>query len=221
MDNKVYTDSVAGLLLSGDIKLGIGQANGWQPIGKPHKITKAKQNTIKEIDKKIAAELYNEYFEKSFDEIKNNGICKLGINYPIGTHLTNKNKEYLTRTPLAIEENGSLILNADIHEEEDISLMIGDKEIILESAKNAVSTALNHINNERIGFAVIFSDISRLLLLRKNAYKEIDIIKDAIGKNIPILGCYTFGEYGPFEIEQSKDQYYFNNHSICIALFSE
>ncbi len=221
INSEIYTNSVVGLLLSGDIKLGMGQSSGWQPIGKPHKVTKAKSNIIKEIDKKIAVEIYEEYFEKTFEELKNEGICKLGINYPIGVHWISKDKEYLTRVPLTIEENGSLVLNADIQEEKDISLMMGDKDLVLESAKEAALRAINNIKSAKIKFAIIFSDISRLLLLRKDAHKEIDIVKDIIGKNIPILGCYTLGEYAPFNAEESKGQCHFNNQSISIALFSE
>lgn len=217
---EIQTDSVAGVLISGDIRLGIGKSNGWQPIGKPHKITRAKSNTIREIDRKIAVEIYEEYFEKSSEELKNEGICKLGINYPLGIRRADKNKEYLTRVPLAIDGNGCLVLNGDI-QEEDVSLMIGDKDMVLESAKKAAIEAINDIKGAKIKFAVMFSDIARLLLLRNDAYKEIEIVKEVIGRNIPILGCYTFGEYAPFNITESIGQYHFNNHSISIILFSE
>jgi len=221
MGNEIYTDSVAGLLISGNIKLNMGQSSGWLPVGKPHKITKAKYNVIKEIDKKIAVELYKEYFEKSCDELKNEGICKLGLSYPIGSRWAGASKKYLTRVPLAMEENGDLVLNADVREGDDINLMVGDKEFALESAKEAASEAMSDIKNAKIRFAFIFSDIARLFLLRRDAHKEIDAVKEIIGKNTPILGCYTFGEYLSFNSNESKSQYCFSNQSISIALFSE
>ncbi len=221
INGDIHTNSVVGILLSGDIKLGMGQSSGWQPIGKPHKVTKAKSNTIKEIDKKIAVEIYEDYFEKSSEKLRNEDICKLGLYYPIGMRWINKDKEYLTRIPLTIEENGSLILNGDIQEDEYISLMIGDKDLVLESAKKAALMAISNSKNAKIEFAIMFSSISRLLLLRKDAYKEIDTVKKIIGKNIPILGCYTLGEYAPFNAEEFKGQCHFNNQSISIALFSE
>lgn len=210
MDNEIRADSVSGVLMLGNMKLGLGKANGWQPIGKSHKITKVKSNIVKEIDKKMAVKLYEEYFEKSFSELKNDRICSLGINYPIGMQLDD-DEEYVTRVPLEIEESGGLVFNADIQEGKDISLMIGDKDLVLESTKKAVLEAVENTKISKIKFAVVFSDISRLLLLRKDAHKEIDIIKQHIGRDTPILGCYTFGEY----------QNNFNNQSISIALFSE
>ena len=219
--SEIKTDSVAGVLFSGDIKLGMGQSSGWQPIGKPHKITKARFNIIKEIDKKIAVELYQEYFEKPFEELQKERICKLGISYPIGLRWPGDSKKYLTRVPLMTEDAGSLVMNGDVQEGQDINLMMGDKEAVLESAKEAASEAIGNIKGYKIKFAVIFSDIARLLLLRKDAHKEIDLIKEIIGKNTPILGCYTFGEYAPFDISESKGQSHFNNQGISIALFSE
>ena len=219
--SEIKTDSVIGVLFSGDIKLGVGQSSGWQPIGKPHKITKSKSNIIKEIDKKIAVELYEEYFEKSFEQLQQERICKLGISYPIGLRWPVDTKKYLTRVPLKTEDTGSLVMNGDVQEGQDISLMMGDKEAVLESAKEAASEAMSNIKGYKIKFAVIFSDIARLLLLRKDAHKEIDIIKEIIGKNTPILGCYTFGEYASFDTSESKGQCQFNNQSISIALFSE
>jgi len=219
--SEIKTDSATGVLFSGDLKLGMGQSSGWQPIGKPHKITKAKSNIIKEIDKKIAVELYEEYFEKPFEQLQQEQICKLGISYPIGLCLAGDSKKYLTRVPLKTEDTGSLVMNGDVQEGQDISLMIGDKEAVLESAKEAALEAMSNIKSSKVKFAAIFSDIARLLLLRKDAYKEIDMIKEIIGKNTPILGCYTFGEYTPFNTSESKGQSHFNNQSISIALFSE
>jgi len=221
-DNEIYNDSVVGVIISGNMVLGIGQSSCWQPIGKPHKVTKAKSNIIKEIDKKAAVKIYEDYFEKSSEEITNDWIFKLGINYPLGIRRIDKSKEYITRVPLMIGYNGSLVLNADVREEEDVSLMISDKDLILESAKNAAKKALSYIKDTKIRFAVMFSDISRLLLLRNDAYKEINIVKEIIGREIPILGCYTLGEYGLFNVTESAGgQYCFNNHSVSITLFSE
>ncbi|MDP2921392.1 MAG: FIST N-terminal domain-containing protein [Candidatus Omnitrophota bacterium] len=220
MDSEALSDSVSGALISGDIRLGIGTSNGWQPLGKTHKITKARSNTIKEIDKKIAVRLYEEYFEKSIEELKNYGICALGITYPIGTRSANFD-DYITRVPIAIDDAGGLLLNGDIKEEDDISLMIGDKDAVLESAKKAATSAVKDISYAKIKFAAIFSDMARLLVLKDDAYKEMDAVKEVLGRNIPILGCYTFGEYAPSDAKESHGQCNFNNHSISITLFSE
>ena len=219
-NDTIYTDSVVGLLVSGNAKLGIGKSHGWQPIGKPHIITKARSNIIKEIDKKRAVELYEDYLGKSYNELTTEGIAKLGFSYPLGIQPREKT-EYLTRVPLKIEEGGSLTLSAEIPERTDINLMIGDRGMALEAAKNACLEASRGIKPSKIKFVLIFSDIARLQLLRKGPQTEVEIIKDIFGKNIPFFGCYTCGEYAPLDVQEHKGQFYFHNQVISVTTISE
>ena len=220
LNNSIYTDSVVGFLISGTVKTGIGKAHGWRPIGKPHKITKANSNIIKTIDKRPAVELYEEYLGKDIDELKIEGMGKLGSNYPLGIRVKEK-EEYIIRMPLKIEKDGGLILSAEIPEHEDINLMIGDKNSVLAAVREACLEALETIPKSKIKFAIVFSDVARLHLLRKDSQKESEIIKEILGENVPFFGCYTYSEYGPFYIEGYKGQSYLHNQAISIAVFSE
>ncbi len=210
INNNIYTNSVAGLLFSGDINIGVGRAHGWQPVGKPHRITRSSSNILKEIDRRAAIELYEEYLGKPFEELKELGLGKLGVSYPIGIRLKEKN-EYLVRPPLKTGDNGSLILNAELSEGEDINLMIGDKNMALEATRKACMEAMGNIQNRNIKFITCFSNIGRYQLLRENSIKEIEIIKEIFGENIPIFGFYSYGEYASN----------FQNQAISIAAFSE
>ncbi|GAF99596.1 unnamed protein product, partial [marine sediment metagenome] len=177
LNNSIYTDSIVGLLISGDIDVVIGKAHGWQPIGKPHRITKARSNIIREIDRRAAAELYEEYFGKSLEELKNEGMGKLGVSYPLGIKMKGKNK-YLIRAPLKIEDNGSLVLNAEIPEGQDVNLMMGDKNLCLDAVREMCSEVAKDIYSRDIRFVTVFSDIARYNLLRNSAREEIEIIKE-------------------------------------------
>jgi hypothetical protein len=220
LDNSIYSDSVVGLLISGDINLGVGKAHGWLPIGKPHEVTKAKANIIKEIDKKPAYKIYEEYFEKEFEKLKDRNIGRLGISYPLGMGTKEKN-EYLIRVPMKIEEDGSLVLSADIPEGEDINLMMGDKNMALKATETACTKAAEDTLRHDIKFIAVFSDIARYRLLRKDSQKEIAIIKQTFGENIPIIGFYTYGEYASFEAYEYRTWSNFQNQTISIAVFSE
>jgi len=220
LNNNIYTDSIVGLLISGNINIGIGKAHGWQPVGRPHKITRARSNIIREIDRKAAVEIYEEYFEKSFEELKEVGIGKLGVSYPLGIRIKEKN-EYLIRTPLKVEENGSLVLNAEIPEGENVTLMMGDRNLALKAAESACMEAARDIQSPNIKFITVFSNIGRYKLLRKDSQKEIEIIKEIFGKNIPILGFYTYGEYASLDTYEYKGWSNFHNQTFSIAVFSE
>lgn len=220
LNNNIYSNAVVGLLISGNINIGIGKAHGWQPIGKPHKITKARSNIIKEIDKRIAIEIYEEYFGKSFEELKEIGIGKLGVSYPLGIKIRQKN-EYLIRSPLRAENDGSLVLNAEIPEGENVNLMIGDKNMVLEATRKACMEAAADIPRRNIRFISCFSNIGKYQLLRENSNKETEIIKEVFGENIPIFGFYSYGEYASVATYEYKGWSNFQNQAISIAAFSE
>lgn len=219
-NNNVYNDSVVGLLIGGDIKISAGNAHGWQPIGKPHNITKARLNVIKEIDSRRASELYEKYLGKSYDKLRVEGMAKLGCIYPLGMQLEEK-KDYLVRIPLKIDDNGNIILNAEMPERKNINLMIGDKHLALEATKKACTQALTGIKRSSIKFALVFSDMGRLPLLGKDSQNEIEIIKEMLGKNVPFFGCYTCGVYSSMNLQEYQGQFYFHSQTISITVFLE
>ena len=90
----------------------------------------------------------------------------------------------------------------------------------LDAVREACKEALKNIVPKDIIFAMVFSDIARLQLLRKEAYKEVEIIKTILGENIPFFGCYTYGEYAPIDHYGYSGQSYFHNQAISIAVFS-
>ena len=219
-NNNILSNSVVGVLVGGDIKVGIGVSHGWQPVGRPHRITRSSSNILKEIDRRPAIELYNEYLGKAPGELSREGIGKLGCSYPLGIHIKDKDT-YLTRSPLRIEDNDILVLSAEMPERKDINLMIGDKHLALNAAKKACTEALKDSMGKNISFAIVFSDIARLQLLRKDQHKEMEIIREALGKDVPFFGCYTCGEYAPIDLYGSySGQSYFHNQAISIAVFS-
>lgn len=218
-NNYIFTDSVLGILIGGNINVGIGVSHGWQPIGRPHKITRSSSNIVREIDRKPAIELYNEYLGKETDKLNKEGIGKLGCNYPLGSRIKEKNK-YLTRSPVRIDDNDALVLNAEMPEREEINIMIGDKNMALSATREACKEALKNIRAKDASFAILFSDIARLQLLGKDSQKEVEIIKEILGENIPFFGCYTCGEYAPLDLHEYSGQSYFHNQAISIAVFS-
>ena len=221
LDNDIYTDSAVGVLISGDVNIGIGKAHGWQPIGKPHKITRVRSNIVREIDRKVAIEFYEDYFGKSFQELKDMGIGKLGVSYPLGVKMEGGN-DYLIRAPLKVEDNGSLLLSSEIPEGKDVNIMIGDKNQALAAVKTACLEASSGIQKQNIKFIAVFNDIARYNLLRKDSSKETELIKEVFGRDIPIMGFYTYGEYASSNVYgQRKEWSNFHNQAFSIAIFSE
>ncbi len=220
-NNSLYQDSVPGILIGGDIKFAITVKHSWFPIGKPHKVTKSKQNIIKELDHRPAIEIYGDYFEKTLDEFGNGELARISVLYPLGVTLKSEDR-YLIRAPIKVGEYGALVLPGDVTEGAEVQLMIGDKSIVLESAKEAAQDALKKIKSPfNIRLVLIFSSAARLKLLGRDAKQEIDIIRNVLGNNLPIIGFYTYGEEVPLLAEAYKGQSLFQSHTIMVVTIGE
>ncbi len=221
-NQEVLTDSAVGILWGGKLNFGLGIKHGWKPLGKPRIITKSEGNVIHQIDGEPAARIYEEYLARGFTELQKE-IRRISILYPIGMYLAGE-QEYLLRNILSMEDNGSLRLQGNVIEGSTIRLMIGTKESCLNATRQALDQAKKilfapvvDITKGEIKNAVfVFDSVSRYMLLRKEANRELEIIKGGFSKETPIIGLYTYGEQAPLEAISYQGQAYFHNQTIAV-----
>ena len=210
----VFNNGACGILLGGRLNFGLGIKHGWQPLGKPRHVTKSSGNIVYEIDGAVATKLYEEYFAYSLTNLRNE-LKRISVLYPIGIYLPGE-KEYLLRNILSIQDDGSLIFQGEVPENSTIRLMIGTKESCLSATKEALNEAKSRIAGHDIRFVMVFDSISRYILLGRDAHREIDIIKDGLHKDTPVIGFYTYGEQAPLTAVDYRGKSYFHNQTITV-----
>ncbi len=221
-NQELLMDSAAGILFGGRLTFGLGIKHGWKPLGKPRTVTKSLGNIIYEIDGEPAAKIYEEYLARNLRELKKE-IKQLSVLYPIGMYLAGE-KEYLLRNVISIEDSGAMRLQGNITQGSLIRLMIGTKESCLlatqqalnEARKGLLSQASDMSRGRSNNFVLVFDSASRYMLLRRDADKELKLIKEGLGENTPIIGLYTYGEQAPLAAISYQGQAYFHNQSIAI-----
>ena len=67
-----------------------------------------------------------------------------------------------------------------------------------------------------MSFAFVFDSVSRYILLGRQANKELEIIKEGLGNDTPIIGIYTYGEQAPLRAIKYQGKTYFHNQTITI-----
>jgi hypothetical protein len=223
-DQEFFNDGCVGLLWGGKLNFGMGIKHGWKPIGKPHIITSSHKNIVETIDGQPAAKLYEEYLGCTVSRLRKE-LKHISIFYPIGIYLQGE-EEYLLRNVLSVETDNSLRCQGNIPEGSTIRLMISTKETCLEAAEQAIeeakksslmTTSMESKKEKTGNFVLIFSSIARLLLLKRDAHKELDIIKKHIEKNTPIIGLYTYGELGPLMAINYLGKVYLHNQTIAVV----
>lgn len=221
--NGIASNSVVGLLISGNLNVGVGLKHGWNPLGKYRKITKSTGNVIQEINNKPAISIYEEYFGEETKMLKETPLSMMGMLYPIGILLEEGEKEYIIRNPFKTTSEGELICTAGAPEGAKIRLMIGTRNNVLIAAREAALNALKDLGQKKPRFILMFSSISRKKLLGRNSYQEAKVVKNTIGKNIPLIGFYSYGEQGPLGVEKYKHmkKSHFHNEAIIVTIIGE
>ncbi len=216
----ILTESVVGVLLGGELAFGIGSRHGWRPLGKPRRVTKAVANIIYEIDNQPAVSIYEEYFGKDINELRTEPLASMAILYPLGMAIPGE-EEYLLRNPNSVSEEGALICAAEVPEGEEVRLMMGNKESVLEAASRAAQTALKNLYGGRPKIVFAFSSISRDKLLGRYKETEINFVQEVFGRTVPVVGFYTYGEQAPLTSEINIGQTYFQNASFTTLAIGE
>jgi hypothetical protein len=213
LNDKVYSDAVVTALLSSDLVTGFGVMHGWHPVGKSMIVNKSEGGRIYEIDERPAIKAYEEFFGREIKEEalgREFAINSLGIPAWEG--------EYRLRWPIIKKEDDSIICAAEIPENSVVRIMAGDKNSTIEAAKIAANEAMIKAGEpEEVAACIIFDCISRKQLLGEDANKEIDAIKEVIGKDTPIIGFYTYGEQAPTSGAPTG----FHNQTVVIYIISK
>lgn len=197
-DDEVATGAVGAFGLSGMFSMGIGVRHGWIPIGVPMKVTRSEGAVVHELDGRPAISIYEDYFGQRAEELKKEPLARMAITYPLGIKLPDM-EEYLIRDPITVDANGAITCAAEIPAGAEIRLMIGSKEKAVEAAQEAARKMMQEleIDNAQPRFVLMFNCIAREKLFGQKANDEIQAIVNIIGKDVPLLGFYTYGEQAP------------------------
>ncbi|MBU1015438.1 FIST C-terminal domain-containing protein [Patescibacteria group bacterium] len=206
-DDEVDSGSVAGLGLEGEFSMGAGVRHGWIPIGSPMKVTKSEGALLKELDGRPAISIYEDYFGQSANELRKEPLARMAITYPLGLKLPGL-EEYLIRDPIIAQEDGSITCAAEIPEGSEIRLMIGSHEKAVEAAQEAATKLKEDFQKAgtKPKFILMFNCIAREKLFGQRAKEEIDAVMEIVGRDVPLLGFYTYGEQAPMGGEVSDKE---------------
>jgi len=213
-NQEVCSNAACGVIWGGKLNFGLGIKHGWKPLGKPRIVTKSEGNIIYEIDNAPAARVYEEYLDCDLNKLKKE-LKYISIFYPIGIYLTEE-EEYLLRNTISIADDGSLRMQGNVPQASPVRLMIGTKESCLAATRQAADEVKKGLHGRPYNFILVFDSASRYMLLGRRAKEELEIIKEVLGKDTPIIGLYTFGEQAPLKAINYQGRAYSHNQTIAI-----
>ena len=210
---EVYSDAVPILLFSGPILFSHGVASGWQPIGKPGRVTKAEKNVVYEIDDQPALAFYHHYL----------GALPPSSEYPLALFDAESNGHYM-RAPSGIYDPaiGSVTFFGDVPPQSVVQITETTHDKILSASKFSTLQALENYPGKAPAAALFFSCASRRQILgslTREEYKQAQLcLSEFPIKTLPSCGFYTNGEIAPL---QQKGIAHLHNETFITLLLGE
>jgi hypothetical protein len=209
--------ALSGLALGGRLRMSTSQAQGWQDTGIHFTVTKARTVWLQNLDGVPAAEAYARIFGVPAREWAFPPHTQLARLYPLGLEVDPHRPERIVRSPLQVEVDGSFRMNAGIGEGETAHLMVGDAQMCLANARQAVRQALLGLKGARPVLAVVFVDLAWQMLLETHPHQLESILREELGE-IPLVGAYTLGQVTR---PAGEALVRFFNQSLLVAMIGE
>jgi hypothetical protein len=216
-NDQVLTDSAVAVVMSGDVRWGVGVRHGWMPLGRSRKVTRAQGHVIYQLDRQPAVSIYEDYLGLKKEDLLEDPLAPYSIAYPLGTPLEG-HPEFLLRDAIRVGKAGSLVCTGEIQEGKSVRLMIGGYETALEAAQQAAHDAVEQIGRSRLKGALVISSVARQKMLGSEYQGEIDAVRDALGGTaVPMAGFYSYGEFAPLPGSAKKGLgNIFHNESVVV-----
>lgn len=219
-NGKVYKDSMTGLLVCGgnSFKTGIGVRSGFESIGNRFYCTEAEGNIVKKFDQERALDLYIEFLGEERSK-RLPGIC---LEYPFGLideKVSIAGKEYFQlRCGLAVDhKKGTISLAASMPEGVAITLTTASRGDIINGAKLAAEQAKICLKGTKPQAIMMFSCVGRKLVLGRRTGEEVTVVQEILGKDVPLIGFYTYGEIGPIDkMKKELSATKFHNETVVL-----
>jgi hypothetical protein len=206
-DGTVAEDSIALLLFSGEIAFSYGVETGWRGVGPRETVTKVADDGVLEIGDRPAIEFYERYL----------GLGRPAIANPLAVFEDPGSDRFYLRTPVDWDrDTGRVAFFGVVPERATVQLTVAATDEIFEGARASISDALHSFPAGRTpDAALIYSCATRRFLLGTRVGREIELVRDLVGMDIPIAGMYCLGEIAPMS---NADLSQFHNATMVSVL---
>lgn len=193
--DRVLTDAAVAIGFSGDFQVGTGVRSGWSPLGIAKRVTKASGNVLHELGGLPALEVYERFLGKHAERLP-----AVGVEYPLGlmdeTGDCGDGDYHLLRATMSVNrEKGSITFAGEIPEGALVRLTCGDTGAILDATGQAAQLAQEDLGDKTPVMVFFYSCMARKIVLGRRTKEEIERIRQVVGREIPILGFYSYGEF--------------------------
>ncbi len=216
--NQIYSDAICGIGFYGDFQLGTGVQSGWAPVGLAKQVTRAQGKTVYELNGEPALNVYERFLGQHAAKLP-----AIGVEYPLGftkfTESADSPGQYVLRATMSVDRKArSITFAGEIPEGAMVNLTCGDKTSILKAAKAAAVEASAAIDDNIPKVIFCYSCMARKIVLGRSTEEEIDQVQSQFGRQVPIIGFYSYGEFCP---QGPTAHSYLHNETITLSVLGD
>ncbi len=183
-------DAAVVLEILSNKPLGVGISHGWKPRSEKMKVTETDGLRLVSLNAIPAAEVIETYAKNTNQTFDPANPISFFLNNVLGFEV---NGSYKLRCPLAILEDGSVLLASDIPLGTNVCFMTSDVNSAKEAAVLATKSALTQLDNHTPNVALFFDCIATRLRLGNEFHFELDKVQEIL-QDTQYMGCNTYGQ---------------------------
>ena len=212
---EVLTDAAVAMGFSGDFKLGTGVRSGWTPIGLAKKVTRASGNILYELNGESALKVFERFLGKHAHKLP-----EIGVEYPLGLigewGDVGEEEYFLLRATMFVNrQEGSIRFAGEIPEGAMVNLTCGDISSVLQASQKAAQLALTDLGEAQAVMIFCYSCMARKIVLGWRTQEEIELVREAIDPELPVIGFYTYGEFSRVKCDSPS---FLHNETVTVAM---
>jgi hypothetical protein len=214
-DGKVYSDSVAAVVISGDFDAEIAVTHGCDLVGAPRTITRAQHGFVYAIDEIPAWDLFREYLDSDAESLEALHVAHLLLAEHLPVSPTRLIDDFTVRVPVRLDTaTGALFFAAGLTDGTRVQIALRNADKVCDRAVDAVRDIASR-RPEETPLLVLQLDCAgrgRLLLGEGVQDRLLTPMHRVFGETVPWFGMNTYGEIGPID-----QRLYFHNYTAVLC----
>lgn len=190
---------------------GIGIGQGVTPASERMTVTRASRHIVHELDGRPALAVYRERATRGGLELGPDNIGEYLLHNQLGIYFFDDIVR--VRAGLGTTDDGSVVFAGEVPEGSAVAFMQGTPDALIAAAREAAEKALAEVEGKPAG-ALLFSCVTRGLILKERWREEIEAVRDALGADVPIAGFSSYGEVA--RVKGKLDGYH--NNTLVVAV---
>jgi hypothetical protein len=187
---EVASDAAVALEILSKKPLGVGVQHGWEPSGKPMRVTAAVGARIESLNAAAAVEAFRDHAEATGQRFDADNPIPFFLHNILGIETGQGHK---LRVPLAVNADGSVSCAAEIPTGATVRIMRTSLASAADAAAKATGMALERLNGHKPNVAIFFDCVATRLRMGGEFGLELDSLKRALG-GAGFAGCNTYGQ---------------------------